>query len=189
MKKNKRIILVICFIPLIFILGVFSYLKLGGYFLINKADRKHIINEIENAPELPKHFYEIYSVMYPQSLEINSWRHTLNRELNSSYSLCPCRETAFENFYGLFVDATDMMLITSMLENSVTQIECLNFYINSQEKKAESLLDKEIENMNNEEIVELLLALENPSFYNKKRHPERVQNKVNEIINKLNNTP
>lgn len=49
----------------------FGYLRFGAYLFIEKKDRVRIVNLINEAPQLPERFYELYEISNPKSLNTN----------------------------------------------------------------------------------------------------------------------
>lgn len=163
-------------------------MKYGAYFLIEKSHREQFISDIKNSPQLPERFYVIYETMYPDSLSPDTWMHFFNHGADSNgQTYCACREAFYVGLYPLYVSSIDAMLITNYIEQNVSQRECLNYYVKKSAWwfKPSPLLN--VNTLTDTEIIELFLRFENSSFYNKDRFPDRVQSKVNEILNKLNN--
>lgn len=171
-------------ISVIFIIGLFSFFHFRGFFIIDKSEREKFISEIKNSPQLPEKFYTIYNIIYPHSLEPKSLMHFINHQAGEN-RYCACRETVYAGLYPFYTKAWDIIPIITMVEKYTTQEECLNYYIRKKIKD-ENIDIQNINELGDSEIVELLLLIDNPSYYNKKQHPERVQNEINEILNKLN---
>jgi hypothetical protein len=196
MRKRKKILLTIYVTLIILIIGLFSFIKFGGYFLINKADREAYITEIKNSPELPDRFYEIYNVVFPDALETGSWKYLFNREFGKTYNNCPCREATYTGWYLRHI-GFDMTLLTNMTENHASQKECLNYFTAKTEfpNKIIGIQDasihffnKSVSQLNDPELAELVLMMQNPYFYNKKQRPEITQARVDYILRKLHNS-
>jgi hypothetical protein len=163
-------------------------MKYGVYIILDKSNREQFISEIKNSPQLPERFYEIYSAMYPNSLTPNSWMHEINHEADTdSKSYCVCREAFYAGLYPSYVNSVEMMLVTNHAEQNVSQRECLNYYIKKKARWFKGHILYKIEEKSDSEIVEIILLLENSSLYDKDRNPRVVNDKVNEILNKLNN--
>lgn len=187
MKSKKKIIAIICFIPVILIIGLFSYAKFGGYFIIDRAIKHEFFVDINNSPQLPERFYEIYEVIYPNSLNPTFWSHFVMHKADSNDGKsCACTEAVYVGTYPLYVEATKIIPIVNMVESNFSQKKCLNYYINK-EIKINKIDVGNLYSLSDEEIIHLILQIENPSYYNKKRNPERVQARIKEISNILNN--
>ncbi len=171
-------------ISVIFITGLFFFFHFRGFFIIDKSEREKFISEIKNSPQLPEKFYTIYNIIHPHSLEPKSWMHFINHQAGEN-SYCACSDAFFAGLYPLYTKTMDRISIINLIEKYATQEECLNYYIHKKIKDE----NIDIQNINvsgDSEIAELILLIENPSYYNKKRYPERVHNRVSEILNKLN---
>lgn len=179
--------MIVCTIPVVLIIGGFLYITFGGYLIIDKTVKEEFFADIKNSPQLPERFYEIYNLMYPKSLGPSSWTHFLIHDANpETNTYCVCREAVYAGIYPLYVKTTEIIPIVNMVESNFTQRQCLDYYINKEIKRNE-LYTGNIYALSDEEIILLLLQIENPSYYNKKRNPERVQARINEISNILNN--
>jgi len=194
MKRKKKILLIIYIISIILIIGLFSFVKFGGYFIIEKADKETYIAEIKNSPQLPDRFYEIYNVIFPDALETNSWKYLFNQEFGKTYNNCPCREATYTGWYLRHI-GFDMTLLTNLTENHASQKECLNYHAANFEfpdkvigvhNASEQYFDKPVAQLSDSQLIEIILILQNPYFYNKKRRPEIVQARINSILDKLN---
>jgi hypothetical protein len=171
----------------ILIIGLFSYIRFAGYLLLNKQGKEKLISEIQNSSKLPERFYEIYDVMYPNSLEPDSWLHFFTHQANSEESTyCACREAVYAGIYPLYAKTAEIIPIINMAESNFTQKKCFDYYINKRTK--ENKTDRgNLYSLSDEEIILLLLQIENPNYYNKNRNQEKVQARINEILNILNN--
>jgi hypothetical protein len=187
LKRGKKIIAIISLIPLILVIGLFSYVKFGGYLVMDKTIKEEFFTDIKNSPQLPERFYQIYEAMYPNSLNSSFERHLLFHKIDSKDGKsCACTEAVYEGVYPLYVKATEIIPIINIVESNFTQRKCLDYYIDKRIK--ENKIDVEnLYSLSDEEIILLLLQIENPSYYNKKRNPDRVQARINEISNILNN--
>lgn len=185
---KKKVILTISLILIILIIGVFSYIKFGGYIILDKQEREELVAEIKSSPQLPERFYEIYNVMKPNSLNPTSWLHFINHQANSKVNTyCACREAVYAAIYPGEVDAMIIMPTINFVERNTSQKECLSFYI---KKKAwylnpNPLLNKDINKMNDYEMVGLILTIDNPTLYDRTKYPDKLEEKINEVLNKL----
>ena len=171
-------------ISVIFITGLFFFFHFRGFFIIDKSEREKFISEIKNSPQLPEKFYTIYNIIHPHSLEPKSWMHFINHQAGEN-RYCACRELVYAGLYPFYTKAWDIIPIITMVEKYATQEECLNYYIHKK-IEGENIDIQNINELGDSEIAELILLIDNPSYYNKMRYPERVHNRVSEILNKLN---
>lgn len=173
----------------VFISAIYIYFTKAAYWKIDRESRDWAISEIKSAPTLPNRFYDIYNQIYSGALENGQLHYLLNRD--NTDSECPCRLAAYE-----LLSIYDIQLITATfwLENQVTQKECLNYYM-SDFKFGNNIsgifeasifyYQKDIVELDNREIIELLIMMRNPALYNKNRNNERLEKGVTEIINRI----
>lgn len=186
MRKRKKILLTICITLAILIIGFFSFIKFGGYFIMDENLKEEFITDIENSSKLPDRFYEIYNVMYPHSMNPNSWTHLLTHNVNEEHTHCACSEAVHAGTYPIHVKTKDRILIINMIEQKFNQKKCLDYYIHKRIKK-EKMKINNLFTLSDKEIISLLLQIENSSYYNKERYPERIQNKISSVLKKLHN--
>ncbi|MFV0535853.1 MAG: hypothetical protein ACK5M3_00610 [Dysgonomonas sp.] len=134
MKRRKKIIAIICFVPLMLIIGLFSYVKFGGYLIIDKTIKNDFFADINNSPQLPERFYQIYDEIYPKSLNPIFWSHLLIHRDSSDGESCACTEAVYAGIYPLYVKTTEIIPIINMVESSFSQKKCLDYYINKKIK-------------------------------------------------------
>ncbi len=187
MKRRKKIIVVVGLVSVILVIGLFSYVKFGGYLIIDKTVKEEFFADIKNSPLLPERFYEIYDVMYPNSLNSSFGRHLLFHKADSEDGKsCACTVAVYARIYPLYVKTIEIIPIVNMVESNFNQKQCLDYYVNREIKRCK-LNTENLYTLSDEEIILLLLQIENPSYYNKKRSPERLEARIKEISNILNN--
>ncbi len=103
-----------------------------------------------------------------------------------SNTYCICREAIYANYYPFYTESKIIIPIVSFAESHVTQRESLNYYVKRRAWWFKGNILHNIEEKKDSEIIELFLLLENHSLYNKERHPQLVQDKVNQILKQLN---
>lgn len=187
LKKQIFYITTLCFL----LIGVFTIVcyMLLTYWFTSETERDNFVIKIKTAQELPDRFYDIYNLVYENSLNHGQMRYLLNR--NNKSTECPCRLAGYD-----FASTTGLNLIstTFWLEREVSQKECLNYVANNiifsykivgLRDASIHYYDKEIENLIDEEMLELAIIMENTTFYDKKRHPLRLSKRVNDLSAKL----
>lgn len=153
---------------------------------MDKTVKEEFFADIKNSPQLPERFYEIYYVMYPESLSSGFFKHFLFHRVDSENGKsCVCSEAVYTGAYPLYVKTTEIIPIINMVESNFSQKECLDYYINTEIKRNKIDIGN-LSSLSDEGIVRLLLQIENPSYYNEKHYPDRVQEKVDIILNNLN---
>lgn len=185
----KKVLLFLVIGISILAIGILMAFKYGAYFIIDKGERESIIKEIEASPELSDRFYEIYNVISPNSLTPSSILHYFNHQVDD-HSYCACREAVYEAIYPKHTRTFEMMPIVSFVESKINQKKCLDYYVQEQIKKCKidsySLFGRSIADLEDEEIIRLILVLKNSSLYNNDKYADKTQNRINEILDKLN---
>jgi len=169
----------------------YLYLFRLPYFAIAEKDRTDIIHSIKSAPGLPERFYEVYGLIYPEALEQSQFQYLIRKEFGNIYrkSECPCR---LATYYSHLTSRYRISLpqMTFFVEDFVTPKECLNFYagriffgegITGVSSASENLFNKALADLEDKEYAELIIIMENPSYYNRARRPEAIQGRINSI--------
>lgn len=55
-------IMSILFVLIILLIGI--AFELGGYLIVDKKERESVVGNMKFAPQLPKRFYELYSLIH-----------------------------------------------------------------------------------------------------------------------------
>ena len=167
-------------------MGLYIYSTKSAYWKISKDNQEEIISIIQSAPALPERFYYLYNKIYPGSLDYGQLHYFLNR--NKGYAECPCRLAGykFSTLYNIHLTQ-----LTFWLEEKVSPKECLNYYaahmdfsnqINGILQASNYYFDKNIRDLSDYELIELIIILENPTLYNKNRKSDRLNKRVNDIM-------
>ena len=167
---------------LLFLLGVvvfLGYIRYGGYFLISKTDRNEIISDIKSAPQLPDNFMKVYNDLYPEALNNSGWKYAFNDLIRDRHTECPSRAMAIlygaSRMRGAFYYYAQLNFV---LEDNLTQQQCLNKdlqimdfanHVIGAENFAQKYFGKPLKELNENQVLEILVRLKNPSLYNKER--------------------
>lgn len=165
------------------------YYNYWGYTIMDKDERQSFVEKIKNTPILPDKFYDIYNSLYTDALNKNYWQYMFS--LDKRFQ-CPCREAVFIGVYPQYT-GFDLNLIIPTIEKNVSQKECLNFYLSEfdftdgnigVQNTARYYFDKDLEELNDSEIIELYIRMENPSRYRSEKNSRILEEKVYEQLNK-----
>ncbi|MBD8387642.1 transglycosylase domain-containing protein [Dysgonomonas sp. BGC7] len=191
MKKpfEKKYLIFFAIFSIAILFGYIYFTK-SAYWRISVKDREEIISTIKSSQGLPERFYELYNIIHPQSLNKGQFYY-LVKQMDTD-SECPCRLAGYNMslIYNIH-----LISFTFWLENEVSQKECLNYYASQTYmlynlvgvfQASEYYFEKEINNLTDTEYIELILIMENPSFYNKKRNTSELKSKTDAIINEMN---
>ncbi len=102
---------------------------------------------------------------------------------------CPCADASYRTVYGTF----DQWTVGLALDKDVSPKKCLDFYLSKFdflyntrgiEEASTFYYQKDLEQLNDDEMLELAIMTLNPAVFNKLQHPENLQKKVTEIKEK-----
>jgi len=192
LKLIKKIIFFIIITGFVLILGVYAWLNLRISSIVTDSEYKEIINEINKSKELTTEFYSQFEKVYGMN-STNDWfvisilKTIQGKSMNTE---CPCRLAAYRFHQGN--GTANNTTLAFALENSVGKKKCLDFYIKNFdflynnigiENAAKYYYKKNGADLTKDEILELVIMIKNPSYYNKIRHPERLKNAVRKYKN------
>lgn len=171
---------------------------------VEELEKSGLIEMIEEAKsdvfELPPRFYEIYSIMKPNVFKYNYLEHAL---FTGRRGDCPC----YQNWYWLYIFSStnrfeiifNKLLVVFYMEDNLTQQQCFAYnmwrmdflYSTSSVCEASDFyFNKNLDELNDGEIINLLLMFDNPSLYNPKRNgnQKRLKNRIREIEDQIKAT-
>ncbi len=185
----KKLIKIFLIVVITFCLIIAITLKFGAYLFVDSGLKNDLISVIEESEDLPDRFYDLYELAYPNS--INNHSHLslfFNNLLGKRKNDCPCGQVAYMSPYNY---GWQKVLFTFHLEGYVSQKQCLNLLVNKMDflygnlgiNSASSFYyNKKLKDLSSNEMLELILMMDNPSFYNKLKRPEMLKKKVDELL-------
>lgn len=196
-KLIKKLAIYTVILILLAIAFFFSYIRYGGYWLTDEETRSEIISEIKAAPQLPDNFMRIYNDLYPEAMEKSGWKYVFSRlPFGQRHEYSPSMAIAYEcgasRLHGAFFYIEQFNFV---LEDSLTPQECLNKYLQmvdfgraiGVEDAAQVYFNKSLDQLNEDQVLEILVRLKNPSLYNKERksRQQKFMNRFNTLKGKL----
>ena len=182
---------------------LFFYTKRLWKDFITEKEIDELVYEIKSSKELPQKLYEIYEIEYPKSLTKDANLLLLNSIIsNEVYHKNPSiqliqisglvwkKSLVTNNFYYKLIELS----LTWKIEEKTTQKECLNWVaehydftnnIKNIQNASIFYFNKNLENLNESELIGLIVLMKNPRLYNPIRQKERYETKVNQILMKL----
>ncbi len=173
--------------------------------IYTEKELQNTILKINSSKPLPEDFRETLSLVYPGIFDNNFNQHAVDRIItDKDYQPCPCRQVAVMFTHRLphsnrFKWSFYPVSITWKFEEELTQEECFSFYlerfdftrgIKGIENASLAYFGNELGALTLDQQLELILKIENPVLYNKKRFPEKfnaelkkLQRKVSELRN------
>lgn len=189
MLKKLLIIATISFVSIC--ISVYLFCEYGGYVLLDKEHCAQSVSVIKQSPNLPSRFYTLYNKVYPNALNKNLWKFYAEAFLsarvyqknNNIY-----REVSYAlGYYRI----KDFIPSTFYLKAHVSPEQCLNCLMQRQDflcnargirNASRFYYDKELEYLNDKEMIGLIVMIKSPGHFNKIRHPDRHERKVKEIL-------
>jgi hypothetical protein len=169
--------------------ALFSYfiVRTAWKYVLTEAEMIEIVTGIQRSNELPNDFKDVLIKVYPNILSSGSSTYLLMDILGQRVNApCPCRESLRMHFVN-FTDRTRWLAgfyqISAIweLESRLSQHQCLNFYSEHISFKdgskglwegAVSIYGRKLSELAEEEQLELILTMKNPSLYEKQRRPD-----------------
>ncbi|MEM8525307.1 MAG: transglycosylase domain-containing protein [Bacteroidota bacterium] len=157
-----------------------------------------LIEEIKSAEIYGEVVYDTYNQIYDEALE-RSYLGKFTYDLFGKIKECPCYTVASATSSTIINYSSNHLAenrynIARILEEQVSQKECLNYILanfNYSYNKigigeaARFYYQKELNDLEQKELVGLLIMEKNPMIYNPKRSPERHTRKVAELMKNI----
>lgn len=184
-KFTLKALFLIVFLGVVFI----QYLKSDWNKAIDEGNFNNIKTAIVNAKPLPPEFLKVYKSIYP----ITTTNGIIYNRFTEQYDTkCPCNEISLmlHSFYKNNSTSNNYVL-SWKLEKQVTQEQCLNYYLQNADflynnkgvyEASNYYFQKELSELNFEQMATLIIMIDNPSLYNPKRRPELIKKRIKEII-------
>lgn len=186
---------------------VVSLLILGFYILLLNAwkidftenEINQYISEIKQAEELPNLFYELYNLDTNNSLENGTLKYLTKNfffvKTNQPLSIWIAKmmyipKTEYRKYPHIL--KIELSLATK-IDKEISPKEQLKFmfeqtdFANGQigiKSASKFYFNKEINELNENEIASLIVMIRNPSLYNPKRRPEKLKAEVEKLLKK-----
>lgn len=183
---------------------IFSF----SYFI--KDLQKHflapeLITEIEelksNSKELPEQFYALYDTQFPNSTTNSVYEQIIRSIIIDNTEGCTCTKLAIrlgfrEISIGLQRGKGNIAIGKYLYDEYGGKI-CLDMlmykydFVNNQkgiDNAAKFYFNKPLKNLTTKELATLVIMTRNPSLYNPRRRPKRVEKATNELLEQFNST-
>ncbi len=200
MKKIYKYLLRFFGIVFIILIGLYVYGINSWRNIATESEIESLIKEIKLADELPDKFYKIYEINNPTSLEYGIKTSSLigifKRNIKANPSLMVSRNWGLPQKTTSYKRRTRISYfgLASKLDNKVSQKECLNwiasnnYFLNDQigiSNASKFYFKKEVSNLSDIEMATIVLIIQNAPLYNPIRNPKGVNNRVSELLMKL----
>ena len=192
MKKIRNIIMTLLLIFII-IMGCFYFYLTNSINSVMTKERQLIIfNKIKESEELPNSFYIQYEKLNPNGLK-RSYTESLLARLSNKFKKCACEEIYahpgyFDNYNRfaphIFVyEANKKVGAKKCLDYELQNADFTNG-INGVKLASRKYFNKDINDLNEIEVLDLLIIHENPALYNSLKGREKLRKRREYILSK-----
>ena len=188
MIRKRKALYFLSTVVVLILAGFYIYAFKLPYFVLDEKERTRVVDSIKSSHQLPERFYEIYNIVYPNSLEQNQLQYLIAKEFSNSNERreCPCRLASYGSEWTSSL-RLNLPQKTFFVESFATQRKCLNYYASKIvfdkntkgiEEASIMLFNKQLVELDDDELIEIILIMSNPSFFNKDRYPDRLKSAV-----------
>jgi hypothetical protein len=212
MKKTLRhikiLILTLVVLILVFVLGFIGWHKFSWSIYIEKYKVMELSELVNKSEALPDNFYHVYDKLFPnqrhtrvlKSLMLEGISGLFNSRGSEKY-YSPTRRLsnmiymAYATKNKQRIESGLSLYFSFALDKYTTPEKCFDYYVHHQDfaqnrigirSVSVDLFSKEIKNLSDTEIIELILLLENPIVYNRNLHPDNVKKEMEKLYNTIN---
>jgi len=197
MNKYFKIFKKLFLFSTLLLIAFYLFLLNSYKFVYTEDEVNSFANEINNSPNLPNEFYELYNKEFDNSLEKSTIKYLtksiykldLNRPVSiwtaKIFQIKNNKATTFDKFFKL---ENSLAIKIESLTNSKQQLNWLmencEFGYNQIgiQNASKFFFKKELKQLNKTEIATLVVMTRNPNLYNPLRRPEKVNDKVRLLL-------
>lgn len=200
MNKYLKIFKKLFLFSILLLIAFYLFLLNSYKFIYNEEQVNSFINEINNSPSLPNEFYELYNKEFNKTLETGILKYSaksifkfqpeqpISIWISNSISLHKKKINILNNKI-----INPKISLALKIERETNSNKQLNFLMNNQDfgynqigiKNASIFFfKKDLNQLNRKELATLAIMSENPTLYNPIKRPERVNHKVNLLLNR-----
>jgi membrane carboxypeptidase/penicillin-binding protein PbpC len=199
MKRLIKIFRNLVIVVSLLILGLYIFLLNSWKIDFTENEINQYISEIIQAEELPNLFYELYNLDTNNSLENGTLMYLTKNfffvKTNQPLSIWIAKMMYIPKAeYRKYPHILKIELsLATKIDKEISPKEQLNFMLKQTEfangqigikSASKYYFNKEITELNENEIASLIVMTRNPSLYNPKRRPEKLKAEVEKLLNK-----
>jgi membrane carboxypeptidase/penicillin-binding protein PbpC len=199
MKRLIKIFRNLVIVVSLLILGLYIFLLNSWKIDFTENEINQYISEIIHAEELPNLFYELYNLDTNNSLENGTLMYLTKNfffvKTNQPLSIWIAKMMYIPKAeYRKYPHILKIELsLATKIDKEISPKEQLNFMLKQTEfangqigikSASKYYFNKEITELNENEIASLIVMTRNPSLYNPKRRPEKLKAEVEKLLNK-----
>ena len=180
-------------IALLIPIGFAIYLETAIDRVASEENQKELFRRINESPELPQSFYETYNKYYPGTFETSFWESAITQVLTGKRKACHCKDIYYFHYVNRLASRFSAQIIALEVEEHCSQKKCFEYEMSEAgfayglrgiRNAAREFYNKELEELNEREIVALTIIPKGPSRYNPKRNPEKLNAAIDKILQK-----
>lgn len=199
MKRLIKIFRNLVIVVSLLILGFYIFLLNAWKIDFTENEINQYISEIKQAEELPNLFYELYNLDTNNSLENGTLMYLTKNfffvKTNQPLSIWIAKMMYIPKAeYRKYPHILKIELsLATKIDKEISPKEQLNFMLKQTDfanrqigikSTSKYYFNKEITELNENEIASLIIMTRNPSLYNPKRRPEKLKAEVEKLLNK-----
>lgn len=190
LNKIKKIVITLCLLFILLISCFYFYLTHSIDSVISKERQENIFTEINESEGLPNLFYIQYEKLNPNGFK-RSYTESLLSRFTGELKKCACEEIyahpGYFDHYNRFAPHIFFYEVNSKLDSK----KCLDYVLQNAyfgngikgvKLASKKYFQKEINDLNENEILDLLIIHENPSYFNPLRRKENLIKRREYII-------
>lgn len=164
---------------LIIITAIYQYKKSVIYSDLEASGYFELINEVHS---IPQNVIEVYNDIFPE---------TIVSKFIPRYD-CPCRNIMYFNYCTK--SRINCYISSKVIRDEIGRENCIIIYLNNVDflhnaygihEASQFYFNSSLENLSKENITKLIIMTKNPTMYNPKRNPDKLNKAYKEFINDL----
>ena len=192
MKKTKKILINLLSTLILVLISFYVYLNNSIDSVMTKETQKNLFSKIKKTEDLPNSFYIQYEKLNPNGLSRNYTQSLISRFTNNRKT-CACEEIYANP--SLFYNYTQFAphIFFYEINEKIGAKKCLDYELRNKvfangivgvTEASQRFYNKEIKDLKDDEILDLLIINENPSYYNPLRRKENLTKRRKQILSK-----
>lgn len=171
------------------------YLETSIDKVMTKERQDLIISQINNSPNLPKRFYDVYNKYYSDSFDQGVLETIFREILGLNSSGCLCKAIYYHpGYFDKYKHPRFAHIILALeVEERCSPVKCLEYELSISyygnnirgiKKASEFYYNRPIEELTDREIISLIIIPTRSVYYSPRRNPENLRRAINRVMNK-----
>lgn len=189
----KWVLIVGCVTSLITVASFVYYLENSIDKVMDKKEQVRMFTAIDTTKTLPDEFYFTIRKYYPDYFNQSVWASVGNQLIGDYSGRCQCRSIYLYPWQIKRWSIFSSLIVALELEDRFSQKRCYEYIMFTSdfgyntrgvEEAAKLYYNKSLNELNEREILELNLIQKAPTFYSPILNPKRLDEEVNNIMNR-----